>query len=359
MISCTGGCKFTPNQAALSFDTISVATQYPFLGQYYNQCFYQDGNSLMLACYNYKLHEIDVFNFTERKADRVIPLQSEGSDGVPSVSCFVMDSSSIIVRGIQYFAYLSAEGRLLRKKKDGNLVDSVDMKQYSFSIQGITSNFDFYMNHFQESDFLYYPVHPVFDGEGDVLTNYSIGARINLSNDSIDFLPVKYPEVLKDGMSRYGNMACARIHDAGDVLTYNFPCRSNVYVFNKRTHETKEYNPQSRYTQNIAPPMRGNENVKEKFIYEFTALRFGTVYYSSVHRVYFRIHHREKKHFSDKRRNSYLMIMDEGMNPVAEYLLPPSFSENYFVHEGYICFYTDNDNDDTMHLGIIDIGKIC
>jgi hypothetical protein len=221
---------------------------------------------------------------------------------------------------------------------------------------GVNPLFAFSSGYSQESDFICLPLFPVMNHLDGSLENCHTGIQINIHNDSIRFIPAKYPKELNGLSEKYGNLLFPCITDCGNRFVYNFPFQSAVYLCDKRSGEVTKYNPQSRYTSNVAKPMEGI-SAREKFEYESCALRFREVYYSDRKKVYFRIHHDAKERFSDRQRKSFLMIMDMQMNPLAEYALPPNFRENYFVYNDIIYFYQERDSDD-MWLGVIDIEKL-
>ncbi|MDR1896440.1 MAG: hypothetical protein LBR10_06585 [Prevotellaceae bacterium] len=60
----------------------------------------------------------------------------------------------------------------------------------------------------------------------------------------------------------------------------------------------------------------------------------------------------------NRKRKSYLMLMDKNMKPVAEYVLPDEFDEHYVVHESSIYFSLNRDDDSQFSLGVINLEKI-
>jgi len=151
---------------------------------------------------------------------------------------------------------------VLSKMSVSKMVDSVyrydQIENYTIFHYGATiGNYESSGYSTESKQFLHY----VYPEKGNFDLTYSgvIGASFNLEDSSTTFIPIRYPEILKQ--KNYGSLSCANFIQHGDLIVYNFPFRSNVYTYNRKTEKQKEYNPQSAYTENEAKPMEKNRSV--------------------------------------------------------------------------------------------------
>jgi hypothetical protein len=314
---------------------------------------YEETNEhLLLGGYNYKLHQIDFFDLSMGKTEKMVPLLKEGPGAITSITKFIITPDYLIApdnSGINFLDY------------NGHTVKKIDYKSYLntnylFVPTGFIPDFMLHLSYFQGSDHLYLPVFPNITKEYHFKDSH-LGTEVNIHHDSIHFLPVYYPDFSSDDYRRYDNLLYPYFNDYKDFLIYNFPFQSNVFLFDKRTSGVTSHNPQSLYTPGKANAMEA-ENLREKAEYGFCSLRFREVYYSEKLNIFFRIHHEERESMKNRKRKSYLMLMDKNMKPVAEYVLPDEFDEHYVAHESSIYFSLNRDDDSQFSLGVINLEKI-
>jgi len=194
---------------------------------------------------------------------------------------------------------------------------------------------------------------------GDEENRYSgyIGCSISLQDSSIKIIPIPYPEIFKKTNFDYGNLSHPNLLRNGDLIIYNFPCRSNVYTYNIKTGEQKEYNPRSHYTKNEAEPMK-DLSPQGKFNYAFRALRFNPLLYIKKYDVYARVHY-DSQSETNVERPGILMILNAAFEIVQEYKLPDNFSNYGCTDHSLYFFIFDKENDDSsLRLAKIDLEAI-
>ena len=285
--ACSSG-KPQKSSEELPYELIEIPITYPYLSDYISkfEIASTDSGDIMVA-YNHWMTSLDFFDITHKKPSHSVPLAQDGPDRIPDIRTFSIDDSSIVMQSRSDFIRINLNANILSKMSVNRIVDSVyrydQIENYTIFHYGATLGNYISSDYSTESkQFL----HCVYPQEGNFDLDYLgvIGASFNLEDSSTTFIPIRYPEMLKQ--KNYGSLSCANFIQNGDLIIYNFPFSSKVYTYHIKTGKLKEYNPQSTFTGNEAKPMDQKQvSPQDQYNYDNCALRFRKLYYIKKHNV--------------------------------------------------------------------------
>jgi hypothetical protein len=353
-------------KAALTYDSIWIATDYPFLPNYMVKDLCIKNDSLMMYAYNDQMHSIDIVNLTTKRTSKSIPMEKEGKNGIVSALNLVCITPTLLaLRNSIGIVLLDIEQKkILKRYRFEDILQPKEGVTYITRIPGAIAATYTYFNYLDGSPLLHVPLYSLESRENRSIP-YSIGLEINIQTDSIKLLPITYPiEVIEEAHS-YGNLMMPKITHCIDKILFNFPHQSTIYCFDKQSKQIAVYQPQSIYTPNRSQPIatanehiKSQEYVKSAFYHDYCALRFREVHYSPTSKRYFQVHHAERSELRQLNRDSFLTVMDENMNVIVECPLPKNFRENYVVYDNLLFFHIHRNDTDDIYLAKVDIGKI-
>lgn len=206
-----------------------------------------DGKDYFIG-YNRHLHCIDIINLTERKPERQIGLETQGPDGIPDVSGVYHYKNTFIVKTAFGFCRIDDKGKILTKWL---LSDFLQKKAKGYNLfmpddQLISMNVYSFM-FFDEREGIV--ALPLYKDEGE-----QIDKKILLLScedwSIVDWIDIDYPQYLED-RENLGILGSINVLPHGDLIVYNFPASSEVFVYNRTDKTTRSYDIPSSYAKPV------------------------------------------------------------------------------------------------------------
>lgn len=334
-----------------AYDSISINIDYPYLHKYVRNFIYRNGDTLFFAGFNHKTYSIDIFDITNKKPQKSIPIEQEGPNAVFNFSKFALNDSVIIFT--EYTNVIKVMSR-----KDGKIINQIRLsqllakKRYSIMPQGIYAGGNMPKLQLNGNNLSL----PIYSLEEPSM-NDTLSLSVDLFEKKVKPNPIKYPQELSGCLNDYLLMIYPYINEYEDRFIYNFPFTSSIYVYNKSDEMTQTYKMDSKQTDNKAKSISiGPRNYQRKYEYDSNMLRFRETYFDKKTNCYFRIHNDiQDENESEQYRNSYLILFNERTFNMKEYLLPKSFEEVYFVENNVIYFFLRSSDDYTINIARIRI----
>ena len=339
-------------ETTIAYDSISIPIDFPFISNYVQIHPYVNGDTLYMLGYNHLTHSIDLIDISNRQKHKSIKLEREGDNGVYNVNSINGSHGKFAVMELSGMKWLSSDGKVLRNVPLLEFVDSLKSYKYSLMNKGLSPGNYVPFAYSVENQYCYLPMTPLNNNEFEY---FSVGMMVDLTDGDCKMLECTYPSPYDKVDSNWGTYFKAQfsIMDA-DRIIFNFFGNSHYWIYNMKTSELIVKNMPSVFTENEA----AFPNSQDNFLDEFMSLRFRPVHFIPSLQSFVRIHHAAKKELKDMSNKRYLMYMEEkGIKPI-EYLMPSSFSDQYFVHDTSLYFLLKNTNDSEVKLGVINLEKI-
>lgn len=352
LASCNGD-KASHNfeESTLRYDTIAVSIDYPYLSKYTQHSAYVKHDTLFWSGYNHMTHSIDIFDITNLKACQSIQLEKEGPNSIIDVSNYIIEDTLLLF--IDYQNNLNLYSRL--NNNVSKRISPVADTEYRMSYNGVLSGpyVSSVSMRLRESS-LMFPIFPIKDQTVDDL----LAIEMNLSTLKQTYLPLKYPDEMKEDLSFYSSLSYISLMNYDDRIVYNFPYSSKVYVYWKNNASINILPMESKMTDNKTRKLDSpNRRIRELFEYEDEALRFREPYYCKDYDKYIRVHH-DYVDKNTEQRESFLMSYNNTTKETIEYKLPTSFSPIYFVESNKLFFLLKSDDDSKLEFAVVELAKI-
>ncbi|MBR5194364.1 MAG: DUF4221 family protein [Bacteroidaceae bacterium] len=354
--SCSAGHQNNVERL-VEYDSIVVPIDYPYISDYVQTHCYTNGDTVFLMGYNHWNHAVDLIDVSSGKSNRSIVFEKEGDNGVATLcSAGYQVGNNFVVEEMTGMKLVSFVGKVLRNIPLVDVVDPSTSYRYSIAQRGMSpGNYkDFAC--WQKGQTCYVPLTPLEDGK---LENFSIGAKVNLSNGGVELLECTFPEPYAELDNPKGTYSRPQftVMDA-DRIIFNFWGNSHFWIYDLTAQTLIKKDMPSRFTANQVPFADLSTNLKGLFEFEFLSLRFREVHYVSSLQMFVRIHHAPKKEIQDNSNKHYLMLMNEQNGKYMEYLLPPVFSGRYFLYETSLYFLYRGSSDSEIRLGVLDLSSL-
>lgn len=209
-----------------------------------------DGKDCFIG-YNRHLHCIDIINLTDRKPLKQIPLKYQGPDGIPDVLGMHYYQNTFVIKSSFGFCRIDDKGSILSKWSLSNFFEK-EAKDYTFIMPGseiIIMNVYSFMFFDEREGIVAFPIYKdekngngVFEKEILLFSckDWSIVDRIDIS----------YPTNLQ-GRKNLDVLGSINVLPHGNLVIYNFPASSEVFVYNRTTQTTRSYDIPSSYAKSI------------------------------------------------------------------------------------------------------------
>lgn len=340
-ISCNHSVDSRKVKTLNNYDSISVSIDYPFLNSYtkLSACKFQ-GTSFS-GGYNHLTHSFDFISLTG-KDHFSVSLDKEGPNGVLPTSNYCFTPSCIMLEDESGLIELSYKGKIINRIP----YSSIDSKRYALKPTGITKGG--LTNLSTSESEVAIPLFPI-NVSAESLSTYRIGMEYNIFEHKLSEIPVCYPTRILSKINGFQGLAFPGISIYSDRIMYNFPCSSNIYVYDKKKGVTDSINMTSEEIPAELPPLdiKSSKNPRMKFEFESVSPRYCEPHYDPTSGKYFRIHFGPKSGMFDKNRSIGLVVMDRDRRSVREYIFPNNFSEQYFVMDGVLYIQFKNLSNDT------------
>ena len=209
-----------------------------------------DGKDCFIG-YNKLMHCIDIINLTDLKPLKQIPLETQGPNGIPDVLGVYHYESTFILKTSFGFCRIDDRGNILSKWILGNFLEK-EAKGYSIIVPGseiiMMSGYSFMF--FDEKEGIV--ALPIYKGEKK--ENEENTKKILLLScknwATIDLIDISYPEYLRD-RENYGILESINVLLHANLIIYNFPASSEVFVYDRTSKTTRSYDIPSSYAKPI------------------------------------------------------------------------------------------------------------
>jgi hypothetical protein len=281
----------------------------------------------------YNANNLQVINLQGRNSLPSIPLPSEGKDALVGVKSFYVHSQdSIFILTSYYLAIINMQGRVLVKhpinRKDSKITGIDFSKRAIFSTYHDPPYFS------AKENALYVGLINI-DSDPFTKSEYYEGAiagKLNLSNLTLEELPIYYPEKLRE--KRYGTLRIPNVSFLEDKIVYGFQYTSSIYIYDKKSGKTTQIPCRSQYARNEAPPV-GDMTVfdRDKLdVYHASNSRFFRMIYDPYRNLWYRMHfdesHTERNGVYGK-KGLFIIIWDENFQKIDEFQI--HFKYNPFL----------------------------
>lgn len=336
-------------KTAIAYDTIAVDIDYPILSNYVSlEPFFLNDKKYVMG-YNHFAHSFDFINLYGGEHFS-LELQKEGPDAVLKEARFCQLEDHLLCLDSSGLSVLTMGGKVIKKIALKELLSPEG--DYLLRPKGVSLGNYISINSYANECFI-----PLFPNKGD--SDVRIGKVYDRKTQSLTSLPMTFPENIRKDIKVSGGLSMPQIVAYKDVILFNFPKSSVVYQYDRNKGTVRNFDIRSCSVLSDWDEDKNDEDdVKGKFMNELLCSRFGKVYYSADLDLYFRVHFGARESLKDKERDIYLMTYDIKTNKIGEYLLPPSFSEQYVVMNDTIYFCCKNSDDSKLYFARINVGKL-
>lgn len=333
----------------IAYDTIAVDIDYPILSNYISlEPFFLNGKEYVMG-YNHFTHSFDFIDLYGGEHFS-LELQQKGPDAVLKGARFCQLENHLLCLDSSGLSVLTMGGKVIKKialkevlSPEGN---------YLLRPKGISLGNYISINSYANECFI-----PLFPDKS--ASDIRIGKVYDQKTQSLTPLPMTFPEKIRQGIKVSDGLSMPQIVAYKDMILFNFPKSSVVYQYDRNKGTVRNFDIKSCSVLADGDEDKNEEgDVKGKFMNDFLGSRFGKVYYSADLDLYFRVHFGARESLKDKERDIYLMTYDIKSNRIGEYLLPPSFSEQYVVMNDTIYFCCKNSDDSKLCFARINVGKL-
>lgn len=351
-ISCSQKRNSTPYNKIISFqtDTVVITISPSELPTYYKFTNYSDkkNNNQFFVGYNEFEHSFDYFDVGNKTLLKKVYLEHEGPNGVRTVNefSFVKDDT-IVIRGNPFYYKIDTNGTVITRKsfldlQNGNDFLFMNMMELVYPENSIAYNNGKFYSYILPVKFMFWQ---------NEFYEKPIIASVELENNSVNPLPVYYPEEASPNRL-FGYLLKPYIFNMNNFLIYNFPFSSKVYWFNLITQKTDVFDIPSELTKNESDPLEyssfnGNRESFEIDRHFLNALHFHKIIYDPFNNLFYRIHTLVPDVDDKYKKNlNYLCVFDETFNKIGEIEINSNlFINNYLPTKNGILFQiTNHDN---------------
>lgn len=184
-----------------------------------------------------------------------------------------------------------------------------------------------------ENDTLYSRICPWVGSPDEFKMPFEYGFFKHDSSVNYFPLPVRYPDIYRSGKS-YNNLSTEFVsrcqNDKGEFV-YSFPISHELFVYNKK-ELIKTVNCKSKYIEQFeVTPDDKTQDLQYTIKTYGTAPYYSKIYYDKYRHLYYRIAAHQMEHkkpdgtlnFSWRDKSWSIIILDNDLNVLSEYLIPP------------------------------------
>ncbi|MDR0962753.1 MAG: DUF4221 family protein [Mediterranea sp.] len=352
-ISCTGGKKQADayedkNRTRIDTLVFSVSDVLN-LKSYHLSSACRDGTTDYIYAYNDKAHALDKINLTDKNI-RQIPLATDGKD---AIGRYVLSMLAYTPDSI--WLYDNAN-RLVLLNNKGEIRLSVDLGKELKAGELIATNQNYSManSHFYYDNKRRSLLYGITDRTTSPKSFKVRETFLSGEKPCVDY-PLQAPLFLSD-ISNYGWMSEVNINFTDSAIVYNYPAESTIFVMDRTTGKTSNFESRSRYTNNVAEACTSKDYTRWES-YQLENPHFYDVVYLPKCNLYARLHLDKISgritQASDVQffnRQLYLMLFSPDFSVVGEYALAPQrydYCNGWCATEDALCLYVNNILDET------------
>lgn len=281
------------------------------------------GEADCMLIYNHLMHAIGIIDLTHQRPLKQIKLKLEGENRIGDVRGIFSYKDDFILRSSFGFHRIDGTGNILSSwSGDHYLKGHEELKEYSIMIPELMTYFNLY-------NFAGYD-------ECNGLTTFSIYKNKKENGEYpkkilvvdchtcevVDVIDVFCPERMKQE-PHLGILGSANSIPHGDLVIYNFPASDDVYVYNRKTKDTRTYSLESNFTK---PYYQCKEEDEEGL----STGHYFPLRYDALHDCFWRVQQQPKterqgiadKAFSIVRISSDFQVTEEYIIPNKKGTLP-------------------------------------
>ncbi len=352
LASCQSGEKQQSFEGMVEYDSLVIRIDYPYLSDYtyLTPVYYRD--TLYAAGANHFTESIDLVNLSGGNHREIIT-EREGQNGLLHISNFSLNGEHFIFTDAgKKIAVTDFNAKVIKRYEIADLEQ--EDKDVQYNHQQFNGTLGNGMHIETAGNETYIPLASL-----NTKPTSSIGAVLNLKNDTFTLLPIHYPEYLLADKDKMGGMAMADVMPYEDRLVISFPCSSRVYVYDRASGEQlTEFQMNSLFIDAEIEAPQGKRDAMKRIDFEYTSPRYRQTHYSPTLHKYYRMVWGKGDFNPNKRRPLYLMVYDEQTGNSREYELPESLSETYMVHDDVLYVRLRSKTDDFIKFAKIDIAKL-
>lgn len=209
-----------------------------------------DGKDCFVG-YNQHMHCIDIINLNDRKPLKQIPLEKQGPNGVPDVLGACHYNNTFILKTSFGFCRIDNNGKILSKWMLGDFLEK-NAKGYSIIVPGsdilVMSGYSFMF--FDEKEGIV--ALPIYKDEKKGEEKFTKKILLLSCNDweAVDLIDISYPEYI-ERREKFDILESINILPHGNLIIYNFPASSEVFVYDRTNRITRSYDIPSSYAKSI------------------------------------------------------------------------------------------------------------
>ena len=276
------------NSVALATNTVEIPIDSISLTYYSKVSSFKYNDEEFLAGYNERIHSIDLFNLSKKQLYQHVRLEKEGPNAVGRVynievhsidSIFIFDSSKT-------FKLIDRNAKVKYQTPSELYFHDVETAPYG-SLQNINEA-QFYYHQQRQSIICHYKPHLVDASEPSSHLSKSIMIEISVKDGSANTLPIFYSDYAEKHNDAFVSDLIPNISFSEDMIIYNFPFGSNVYVYDLNTKQHMSFGGASQNSINLVAPYELKKYPIERYI--ITESRFLTTHYDYVRDVFIRLH---------------------------------------------------------------------
>ena len=242
-------------KAASRIECLSINVTEDYIQTYANS-FCQSTSSRMegkdyFIAYNQPLHCIDIINLTDRKPLKQVTLETQGPNGIPDVLGVYHYKNTFILKTSFGFCRIDDKGNILSKWILSDFLKK-NAKGYSIIVPDsqiiMMSGYSFFF--FDENTGIV--ALPIYKKEKTGKERITKKILLLSSTDwsTIDLINIPYPEYLRK-REKHDILESINVLPHGNLVIYNFPASSEVFVYDRTSKITRSYDIPSSYTKSI------------------------------------------------------------------------------------------------------------
>lgn len=233
-----------------SIEKTFVPIQFPQISDYYIYCISQFRGKQGLITYNHLVHSLDIFDISQEKFLKSIPLNREGPEAISEIiGIGTLDTAKIVIATNNniYFFDLNTEHyfRSISINGANHSLHTTDLSQNVVLFPGNRNRLYVSDNCVYLTTF-HLPIQANLDKP--------LLAKINLTNLTVETLPIFFPRWSFKNRN-YGMLYEIFFIPTRNGIIYNFPFSDSIYLYNERLQTTRTFKIPSKYIPESANPI--------------------------------------------------------------------------------------------------------
>ena len=292
-------------------NTVTIPIGDSLLSDYFQYSFLENTTKHQYVLgYNNQLSQLDIFDLSNRRFVKTVPLQDEGPNAVNSIlnAHFITLDSILLVGSFELY--------ILNKFGDVTIKRSLNIPSRDRNIN-------------KDRDYLIMPfvsnINPIRKGTKVYLGKFPYSSQFeknffveyNIATQEIYDIKMFYPDFLQKSPGQYKHKWTPQVEWLNDKFYYSFPATSHIWTYNPKKNETTEYKIKSTFNREFADPMGDFPKLGE-IDYKYTELEYLRLHILNRSKQIIRIH-RTRRTDPETNWEFYLMVMDFDLNLLAEF----------------------------------------